>query len=426
MENVTNAQKGPLRYITPDPVVIETPYIRPADWLPLPTVSIGDQKAVGLFAVYDAPHNFLALIAEGAYQVDWGDGSAVEEVATGVQAEHDYSYAAISASTLCSRGYKQVVVTITPQTGADLTKLYLSTLHASGPTWYGTPWLDIKVAGEELLVFGVFDTVAWETEPQLLEQFEFVGTNKITDFSYMFEDCYSLTKVVSLYAELATTMEEAFGYCAELRELSIQTSSACLSFAGMFYLCTGLREVPLFDTSGATDFHRMFYGCPSIREIPLFDTALGTSFVDMFYTDSRLGDVPLLDLSAAEDCTRMFYGCYGLHAVPAFNLSSLLNATTMFQWCDILEVPYIDIASITDATLMFDKCRYLMQGALLNTSVNISYASCFMDHDALVAVFTGLATVVGKTITITGNPGVADLIAADRLIATNKGWTIVE
>jgi hypothetical protein len=41
-----------------------------------------------------------------------------------------------------------------------------------------------------------------------------------------------------------------------------------------------------------------------------------------------------------------------------------------------------------------------------------------------VDLFNDLATVVSKTITITGNPGVADLTAGDLAIATGKGWTV--
>jgi hypothetical protein len=49
-----------------------------------------------------------------------------------------------------------------------------------------------------------------------------------------------------------------------------------------------------------------------------------------------------------------------------------------------------------------------------------------LDRDALVQVFNDLASgVTGQTITITTNPGAASLSAADRQIATDKGWTIV-
>ena len=48
-----------------------------------------------------------------------------------------------------------------------------------------------------------------------------------------------------------------------------------------------------------------------------------------------------------------------------------------------------------------------------------------LSRAAIVAIFNGLASgVTSKIITVSGNPGFAALTAADRLIATAKGWTI--
>jgi len=47
-------------------------------------------------------------------------------------------------------------------------------------------------------------------------------------------------------------------------------------------------------------------------------------------------------------------------------------------------------------------------------------------RDAILEIFNNLASgVSGKTLTLTGNPGLASLTADDKLIATNKGWTLV-
>ena len=53
---------------------------------------------------------------------------------------------------------------------------------------------------------------------------------------------------------------------------------------------------------------------------------------------------------------------------------------------------------------------------------------CNMEYAALINLFNDLAAkanVTGRTINITGNPGVASLTAGDRNIITSKGWTIV-
>ena len=52
-----------------------------------------------------------------------------------------------------------------------------------------------------------------------------------------------------------------------------------------------------------------------------------------------------------------------------------------------------------------------------------------MEREALVQVFNDLADLNpagSATITITDNPGVADLTGSDEAIATGKRWTIVK
>ena len=59
-----------------------------------------------------------------------------------------------------------------------------------------------------------------------------------------------------------------------------------------------------------------------------------------------------------------------------------------------------------------------------NMASTFTIAACDLQRDALVTLFNDLAVVVSKTITITGNPGVPNLSAADLQIATDKGWTV--
>ena len=256
-------------------------WVRPADWLTLPTVGDLEEKFVGLFAVTDDDSNFLALSAAGAYTVDWGDGT-VEDVASGVQANHVYDYSLIGAETLSSRGYKQVIVTVTPQSGSNLTTVNLNQRHPTMTRVYNVPWLDITVGSPNLTTLTLFTTL------------------------------------VRLYSVEQVTIK----------------SHAMTAMQGMFRDLRGLQSVPLFNTAGVTNMSLVFNGCPS-----------------------------------------------------------------------------------------------LATGALSGTPLTISYINCKLSRSALVDIFTNLADLTGltgQTITITGNWGIADLTAADRLIATDKNWTIVE
>lgn len=94
--NVTNNPTKNVPIVNP-PVTNNTPdpWVRPADWLTLPTVNLGDSIFTGLYAVYDTTQNYVSISAGGAFTVDWGDGT-VENFATGVFANHLYDYASIS------------------------------------------------------------------------------------------------------------------------------------------------------------------------------------------------------------------------------------------------------------------------------------------------------------------------------------------
>jgi len=100
--------------------------------------------------------------------------------------------------------------------------------------------------------------------------------------------------------------------------------------------------------------------------------------------------------------TLMFYECYSLQSVPA-----------------------LVVSAVTDFGVMFTNCRSLASAPLSGPAQNISFVSCKLARDEIVAIFNGLANAA-KTITITGNWGIAALTANDRKIATDKGWTVTE
>jgi hypothetical protein len=70
-------------------------------------------------------------------------------------------------------------------------------------------------------------------------------------------------------------------------------------------------------------------------------------------------------------------------------------------------------------------CRSLSRSQITGTSATISYANMRLGRVELAEIFTNLATVVGQTITISGNWGASSLTAPERAICTDKGWTLV-
>jgi surface protein len=357
-------------------------WVRPADWIALPTLVDGDEKVVGVYAVYNHDSNFVALRCSGAYTVDWGDGGAPEDVAANTTAEHCYDsddYAALGAGTDCSRGYRQALVSITPQAGQNLTAVSFNYKHSqAGLNAYRSQWLDIAVAGGNITSMVVGGTTG---NLAMLEQFQFVGT----------------------------------------------ANAGLTNMESMFQLCYSLQSIPLFDTGSVQNMSSMFHACRSLQAVPLLDTSSVKNMSNMFQYCYSLQSVPLLDTSSVTTMTSMFAYCYSLQSVQLIDTSIVKNMANMFYNCRSLQsVPLLDTSSVTTMAGMFESCVSLGAAALQGTLIDHSFASCKLARDELVAIFQGLGTVTGKTITITGNWGIAALSAGDRAIATAKGWTIAE
>lgn len=208
-------------------------WVRPYDWLPIShLVTDGEEKTVALYAVWNAAgiakgyNNYCAIYATGAYTVDWGDGT-VDNVASGVQAEHEYVYDNLPASSYCSRGYRQAVITITPQMGQHITNLDFSRKHASNNIRYATNgFLDIRVSGTDIARIMLNNSTY--SHCKMLEAFYgYQATNKCTSMLNMFTNCSSLQQLdlSSFNTSAVTTMAYMFAYCYSLQGINLAHTS---------------------------------------------------------------------------------------------------------------------------------------------------------------------------------------------------------
>lgn len=173
----------------------EGDWVHPSDWLPLPSVSDSEQKFVGLHAIFENA-NFVALSCQGAYTVDWGDG-IIENFASGVTAYHEYNYATYDTAntTLCSRGYKQAIVTVTPQDGQNINNFNLGIKHNNaGLITYTTGWLDIVLSLPQATNNGL-KMRGSSALHCMLEKVNFKNIGSVTDMINMFYACNSLQSV---------------------------------------------------------------------------------------------------------------------------------------------------------------------------------------------------------------------------------------
>ncbi len=245
-------------------------YSRPTEWLALPDNVDGVQKISILNAVFDTDSELVALMCQGAYTVNWGDGTT-ENFASGVKAEHKYTYSDVdlNSDTVANFTYKQCIITITPQSGQNLTLINLNQYHTSigSGTSYDlvTGFLDIRINALSCTTLVIGATGASEyVQHRMLEQCVIGQIGNILDSSYM------------------------------------------------FYNCTSLQSVPLFNLASATTTSSMFANCTSLQSVPLFNLASATTTTSMFYNCYSLQSVPLFNLASATTTTSMFAYCYSL------------------------------------------------------------------------------------------------------------------
>jgi surface protein len=376
----------PQPYVRP-PLITHTPvpWVRPADWLALPTVNPGDQKLVGLFPVYDADSNYIAILVSGDYTVDWGDGT-VENFGASVKAVHNYVYASIPAGTLSVRGYRQVVVTVTPQIGQSLTSIDL-TADPFSPSLnlLDIPWLDVALGSSVLSTLRFYNIVT-NFNLSKMERITIVDNGTIADFSNMFQLCSSLQEV-SLILNNCVTCADMFKDCPSLQIVSLFNTASVTNFNNMFNGCPSLQTVPLFNTASATNFSNMFASCSSLQTVPLFNTASAIDFNYMFSNCVSLQTVPLFNTASVTTFDGMFTGCVSLQTVPLFNTASVTNFTNMFANCASLQtVPLFNTASATTFNNMFTGCVSLQTVPLFNTASATNFGGMFYGCSSLQTV----------------------------------------
>ena len=356
-------------------------WVRPSDWLPMPTnITSADQIFVALHAVFESGQNYCAFsftTSAGQYQVDWGDGTVTLHNSNTI-AQKNYDYASISNSTLCSRGYKQVIIKVTPVSGNLLTcnfqQRFVTTPAQNQP--YATGFLDciLSMPNGSGITFG-----GTTIRHSYVERFDVKTIGNVTNIVNMFNNCHSLQSVPLFNTQNVTAM------------------------SNMFYNCYSLQSVPLFNTQNVTAMSNMFFGCYSLQSVPLFNT------------------------QNVNNMTQMFHNCYALQYVPLFNTQNVTNMQQMFQYCYSLNfIPNFNTALVTNFTNFANGCNSLDRcTTIFRNSVGLQ--NCQLSKDALVEVFTNLidrTSTTSATIDITGNWGATALTSAERLIATNKNYTI--
>lgn len=404
----------------------DTGWTRPADWLPTNVVA-GEQKIQCLLAVGADPtveaNRVMSLALIGAYTVDWGDGTALQNYASNTVAQHVYDPASLTAT---SEGWKQAMVTITAQGGQSLTTINLTNAYYAGKTWR-SPVVEI-VVGSSLLT-----ALTLTGACPLLRRVEFKQPFTSTAPASQFINCYNLREVVGEMIFPGVALSAVFSGCSNMTKfptLTLTSSATNINVSSFFSLCSLMVDVPLFNlTNGGkiNTWTSTYSGCFSIRSMPAgFTITGGVITTAMFQSCYALETLPTLDTSAVTQAGSMFLNCYALRAISLNSTAALTLATSMFSGCAALEsISDLDFSNVSSANLatVFASCSRLSRLKFLaGKAPAFTWTVVGMiDAAGLDAIYTASPTVSGQTITVTGLPGT---LADNPTIATAKGWTV--
>jgi hypothetical protein len=469
---------------------VSADWVRNPAWPALTTPGAAEQRIVGLHAVWPGDGtgpggNFFAFLAQGAYTIDYGDGT-VTNYASNTRADYQFDFndpqlagtdapvtltvatnvvnrtahglsngagirfynlvnttgivagrlyyvinaaansfqvaETIGGSAVDLTGtdgsatllpYKVAVVTITPQAGQNLTVVNFFQKHGQTglANGYSTGWLDLamaipQVSGANLAIGGATTVVH-----ALIERINIVAVGALTSMASFFNGCRSLQSLPSLPSATAvTTMSGMFNGCASLQTIPPFPGSvaAVTNMSNMFQICFSLQTIPPFPGSVAavTTMSGMFNGCASLQTIPPFPGSV----------------------AAVTNMSGMFNGCASLQTIPPFpgSVAAVTNMSGMFQSCPSLQtIPPMDASGVSSSA---NFANAYLAGSLTRIQATgqrftFSVASQRLSAVALNEIFTGLPTVTGQTITVTGNYGINE-VGYNPTIATAKGWTV--
>ena len=158
------------------------------------------------------------------------------------------------------------------------------------------------------------------THLETITGLEYLNTANVTDMSYMFSSCSSLTSLDVTHFNTAnvTNMSSMFSSCLSLTSLDVThfNTAKVTNMNKMFSNCSALTslDVTNFNTANVTDMSYMFFSCSELTSLDVtnFNTANVTNMSSMFFSCLSLTTIyasskfvtPLVTNSS-----KMFYDC---------------------------------------------------------------------------------------------------------------------
>lgn len=389
------------------PLENKSSWIRNPEWLPMPEVLPTEHKMVILAAVFDTEVEYYGLVGgvpNGQfYTVDWGDGIVETNYGYLSTATHKYNFATLPESSLTSGGYKQAIITVTPNSGEWAASIINqcfpmaqlpTALVPTGTTNIPNNALDVIYSGPGR-VLSLYPTL----RRPMLESFVMLS-GKIDGSTGKFQNCFSLQNVSKLdltwNGSSNLQCAQMFLNCYMLEYIpELVGTEYAVSYTQMFSTCRNLIRIEKFKIKSGTNCANMFNGCGALESVGDFEFDGVTTVSGLFANCGKLTDLTncRFNLANCTDITNMFTNCLALKAVPPLNTSVLTTtvgssgASGLFYGCSALEkVPVFDISGTTSLASMFSNCYSLKElPNFTSTSHIVNYSNIFNNCVSLMS-----------------------------------------
>ena len=188
------------------------------------------------------------------------------------------------------------------------------------------------------------------THLETITGLEYLNTANVTDMSYMFSSCSSLTSLDVTHFNTAnvTNMSSMFSSCLSLTSLDVThfNTAKVTNMNKMFSNCSALTslDVTNFNTANVTDMSYMFFSCSELTSLDVtnFNTANVTNMSSMFSNCLSLTSLYLTNFNTEKvtNMSSMFFSCLSLTTIYAsskFVTPQVTNSSKMFYDCEKLK-----------------------------------------------------------------------------------------
>jgi hypothetical protein len=384
-------------------------WIRPAGWPALPNLTSADNKYVGVYAIYEGKTNRLAISHNSAGSnntIDWGDGTSVTWVGTAGQVKL-YDYSTIVAPVLvddAGYNYKPVLIQFQLNSGTP-GALQFSNTSVNAGVVVQSNWLDLLISWPT--------TFNWAQTPRLMQRLNILKGPGNANLTTAYNGFIGLRVLEGTIlgpgnTNQYTTIQTAFQSIGPVRlgNIEINRIGSVISAAGLF--------------SGGF--------IKSVGNVNFTNTVIPS----LFNVCRNLETVGNITARETNSIISTFEGCTNLEKIGIIDIGSVgtvVNSNTFNGCLNLREIEFVSAARLTTTTGMFTNCVKLRRLRLPGMSVTFTITTCDLERTELVQLFNDLADLTSlptQTITITNNPGVATLTAAELLIATSKNWIVVQ